>query len=46
VLEGALSRTVVIREALAVGDVNYAAHVAEDLEHDLAGDLARLKEAA
>lgn len=39
-------RVVTIREALADGDTDYAADLAADLEHDLAGALEHLREAA
>ena len=46
VIQDTLSRVVTLREAIADGDLGYAAAVAANLEHDLAGDLHRLQEAA
>jgi len=45
-LDDAIARTIAIREALEDGAYGYAARVAEDLEHDLAGTLHRLRDAA
>ncbi len=45
-LDDALSRVGVVREALEDGDYLYAASVAENLEHDLAGTLHLLRDAA
>ncbi len=46
VVDDAIARTIVIREAIEDGAYAYAARVAEDLEHDLAGNLHQLREAA
>ncbi len=46
VIDDALGRTIAIREALEDGAYGYAGLVAADLEHDLAGNLSQLREAA
>ncbi|MBA2357831.1 MAG: hypothetical protein H0V84_05320 [Actinobacteria bacterium] len=45
-LDDAIARTIAIREAIEDGAYGYAARVAEDLEHDLAGNLHQLRDAA
>ncbi len=45
-LREVLARVVTIREALEDGDTGYAASIAANLEHDLAGALEQLKAAA
>ncbi len=46
VIDDAIARVVTFREALEDGAYAYAARVAEDLEHDLAGNLHQLRDAA
>jgi hypothetical protein len=46
ILRDALSRIIRIREGHADGDLALAEQIAEDLEHDLAGAIVRLEEAA
>lgn len=46
VIDDAIARTIAIREALEDGAHGYAVLVAEDLEHDLAGALHQLRDAA